>query len=825
MKLRNKVLLSITLIWAVFFIVVYSCSSVFLLQNFLNLENDRADQDLARIDLALNQMKNSLYTFTFDWSHWNDLYEYMQDKNPAFVKNNLTMTAYLNSNINLLTYWNTQDKLKVGVAVDTINKKLTTFPLDLKKYLKPSIFLLKDTTGYMLLGNQIMIVAITHITDSMQENKSIGTTIAGTYLTNSQIKKIEDITKLQLSLFTINDIKQDSGLQSAFQKTIAADDKHYTEPLNNAYLLGFTPLFDIERKPIGMIQLVKTRETYLNGLTAIHFFLLSLLVLGIIFSVLMIFLLRNVIIKRLEQLNNEVKTIGIQKRFSQRVLVTGKDELTSVAQEINTMMTIIQESQENLELRVKERTKELEQTNRQLETEIIERKAVQNELVIHKEHLLRLAHYDILTSLPNRILFNEQLNKALQEAAHHHKTIAILFIDLDRFKKINDALGHDSGDVALKEIAKRFTSVLRPRDLLARLGGDEFIILINDIDNKDTVISIAENLLNICSQAVKIDSYEFFITASIGICFYPNDGRSLEDLQRNADMAMYKAKKSGGAAYQFFTFQLNSKAHEQIKLEATLRKALSDGGLVLFYQPKLNLKDGTINGVEALIRLDSNELGLVSPEKFIPLAEETGLIIPIGEWALYTACSVAKSWQEQGYKPITMAVNISAKQFHNQDIVAVIKKVLDETKLTPEYLELEITESIFMDNLNLTIHKLQEIKKMGVKISLDDFGTGYTSMNYLKRFPIDVIKIDQSFVKDLPDNKNDAAIISAIIAMGHKLGIKIVAEGVETTEQLEFLSEHECDMIQGYYISGPLPEKKVILQFDKINNTRGKMDG
>ncbi len=410
------------------------------------------------------------------------------------------------------------------------------------------------------------------------------------------------------------------------------------------------------------------------------------------------------------------------------------------------------------------------------------------------------------------------LNKAISHANRHKKVLAILFIDLDRFKTINDALGHPTGDMVLKEIAHRFGTTLRAGDILARLGGDEFIILLNDIGHPKFASPVAEKLLQVSAKPVKVDSHEFFITASIGICVFPNDGVSLEDLQKNADMAMYKAKRSGGGVYQYFTKEMNLEAHAHIQLEAALRKAINNNEFLLYYQPKLNLADGVITGVEALIRWDNPELGMVSPASFIPLAEETGLIMQIGEWALREACRANKSWQDQGYNPISVAVNISPKQFRHQDITQLIASVLEETGLEPRYLEMEITETAVMDNVETAASKLNDIQKMGVDISVDDFGTGYTSISYLKQFPIAVLKIDQSFIRGIPHNQNDIAITSAVIALAHSLSMKVVAEGVETAEQLQFLADNNCDVVQGYYLSRPLPEAKIILQLTKAEN-------
>ncbi|MDR3478762.1 MAG: EAL domain-containing protein [Gammaproteobacteria bacterium] len=825
MKLKNKVLITISLIWLTFLVITYTASHTFVLQSFLTLEQDRAQRDLSRIDHALDQMDYSLFTFTEDWASWDDLYAYMQGKNPLFLSNNLNLTALVNSSINLITYWDKQGKLIVGSAIDTDNKKLIPYPQGLEKYIYPNSPLLSNTSikkgirGYLLINNKIMLVAASAITSGDKSSTALGTLITGRYLSPSLLTIIKNATKLNLDIYTRNDIESHRDLTLAFNQMSNTANGHIAQPVNKKILAGYTLIRDINNEPIGMVHMTTPRTIYLAGLDTIHYFIVSFIVLGIFFSILMMWLLRVIIVKRLEKLDLQVTEISARKAISKRVEAKGEDELSHVASAINSLLEIIQNSQSQLEDRVLQRTHELKTANQHLKQEINERKIIETELINNKEHLVRLAHYDSLTALPNRVFFSEILNKTLNHAQRQHKHLGILFVDLDRFKTINDALGHSIGDEVLKELAKRFEATLRSGDIIARLGGDEFIILLSDIQHPKITSHVAEKILQTCVEPIKVKQHEFVITASIGICIFPNDGTSLEDLQRHADMAMYKAKRAGGGIYQYFTNEMNLEAHEHIKLESALRKAISNNEFVLYFQPKLNLKEETIEGAEALIRWESPELGIITPSKFIPLAEETGLIMQIGEWVLREACKINKSWQNQGYKPISIAVNLSPKQFRHQDITQLVVDILKETGLAAEYLELEITESAMMDNVDNAISKLNEIKDLGVKISIDDFGTGYTSISYLKQFPIHFLKIDQSFIKGIPQNKNDTSITSAVIAMAHNLEMKVIAEGVETLEQVQFLSDHQCDMIQGYFISRPLPEQKFVLQLSKIHSS------
>jgi diguanylate cyclase (GGDEF)-like protein len=819
MKLRNKVLIAIGLAWAAFLIVTYIGSRTFLEASFLQLEQERIERDLARIDQALIQVNYSLFTFTADWAHWNDLYRFMQDKNPRFPTNNLTLTAFVNSTINLLTYWNKQDKLIVGMAIDTDHPRFIPLPAGLNEYIHPNnaLFTKKETSGLILLSNGIMLIATNYISDSEKTAPILGTILTGRYLSPQIIKQLEKTTRLHLQLHLPADIAAQPALQISYQQTMQSPSQHVSHSLDNNTTEAFTLLTDINHKPIGMFQITTPRLIYLAGMKAIHYFLISFAILAVVFSLLMLWLLRILIIKRLEKLDADVANITAQNKISERVNAEGHDELSSVATEINCMLDTIEVSHDELEERVKQRTIELQETNTKLQTEITERKSVESELLVHKENLIKLAHYDNLTSLPNRIFFNEIFTKALSHASRQQKSLALLYIDIDRFKNINDALGHPTGDLVLKEIAHRFSSVLRAGDIIARLGGDEFIILLSDIIHPKFASPVAEKLLQTCAQPININNHEFFLTTSIGICVFPNDGASIEDLQRNADMAMYKAKRSGGGVFQYFTKEMNLEAHAHIQLEAALRKAINNNEFILHYQPKFNIATQSMMGVEALIRWNHPEQGLVSPIKFIPLAEETGLIMQIGEWALREACKTNKSWQNQGFRPITVAVNISPKQFRHQDIAQLVSTILTETELEPKYLELEITETAVMDNVDSAISRLNDIRNMGVEISVDDFGTGYTSISYLKKFPVNNLKIDQSFIMGIPDNQNDVAITSAVIAMAHNLDLKVVAEGVETAEQLAYLKEHQCDMVQGYFLSRPLTEEKIVEQFVKLD--------
>ncbi len=421
-----------------------------------------------------------------------------------------------------------------------------------------------------------------------------------------------------------------------------------------------------------------------------------------------------------------------------------------------------------------------------------------------QQRLQFLAHHDALTELPNRALYLDRLEQAVTRAPWHGRLVAALFIDLDRFKTINDTLGHEVGDRLLQELGRRLLLSIREGDTVARLGGDEFAILLDDIASEKDVSGVAQKILDTLSPPFVIDGRDLYVTASIGISLYPNDGNQPGILLRNADIAMYRAKDLGKNNCQFYSADLSARAFERLTLENSLRHALEREEFVLYYQPQLNTELGKITGVEALIRWDHPEFGMIKPHDFVFLLEETGLIVPVGEWVLLTACKQLKQWHLAGFADLHVSVNFSSRQCDEESIVEVVGRALLAGGIAPEFLELEITESLLMRNARSVVDALEQLSRMGVRLAIDDFGTGYSSLSYLKRFPIDTLKIDRSFVRDIATDPDDVAIVKAIIAMGKTLKLRVVAEGVETTEQWNFLKQKNCDVVQGYLLNEPM---------------------
>ncbi|MGZ3239159.1 MAG: EAL domain-containing protein [Burkholderiaceae bacterium] len=425
--------------------------------------------------------------------------------------------------------------------------------------------------------------------------------------------------------------------------------------------------------------------------------------------------------------------------------------------------------------------------------------------VRHAQQLEYFANHDVLTGLVNRNCLSQRLKQAISTAQRYDHLVAVLLLDLDHFKVINDSLGHAAGDELLQAVAGRLHSCVRDTDTVARLGGDEFVILMPDMVDDDAAVLVARKVLDVLSQSFAIEGHTLYISASIGVSLYPADGENEETLLKNVDMAMYRAKQNGRSNFHLYTEEINTYNRERHALENELHYALSHNELLLHYQPKVDLRTRKIVAVEALVRWNHPERGIISPSKFISIAEETGLIIPLGTWVLRTACAQNLAWQNEGMPLISIAVNLSARQFRHHDLVGLVKKVLQETAMDPQYLELELTESVLMQEAEEAVMTLSGLKELGVQLSLDDFGTGYSSLNYLRRFPLDNLKIDRLFVQGITStNSHDVTIVKAVIALAHNLNLKVIAEGVEKEEELAFLIEQKCDEIQGFYFCKPM---------------------
>lgn len=454
----------------------------------------------------------------------------------------------------------------------------------------------------------------------------------------------------------------------------------------------------------------------------------------------------------------------------------------------------LRQAHAKLEHRVAERTAELASAVAALQQEIAERK-------LAEEHIRYLAHYDALTGLPNRVLLEDRLKQAIAHGHRNDTQVAALFIDLDYFKHINDSMGHRVGDRLLRAVAHRLQACLREGDSVARLGGDEFVLSLPLLADSNDAAAVAHKVLDALNQTFLIDEHELHISASIGISLYPGDGTTVEALMRAADTAMYHAKEKGRRNYQFFTQALNMAVQQRVALEKRLRQAFAHNEFALYYQPQVDIPSGKIFSAEALLRWQQPDKAPISCSAFISIAEETGLILSIGEWVLRQACYQLRQWHEEGHRELHMAVNLSPNQFYQPDFLNTVKEIIDASGISAECLDLEITEGILLQRNDDNVAMLHQLSSMGIQLSVDDFGTGYSSLAYLQRFPVDALKIDQSFVREINCDPNATALVAAIISMAHSLELKVLAEGVETAEQIEFLQAHGCLLAQGYYYS------------------------
>jgi len=579
------------------------------------------------------------------------------------------------------------------------------------------------------------------------------------------------------------------------------------------YIELFMPIMQ-EHEQIGHVYLrsdIKQIEERL-------FWYLGIVLLVMVVSLLIAFLLsarmQRFITDPLLHLSAIARKVTTDKNYSLRATRSSKDELGHLVMDFNEMLDQIQLRDNELEVhkleleeRVATRTTELKVANQELEQAKQNAESVAKRMEYH-------AHHDNLTGLPNRTLLNDRITTALAHARREQVRMALLFLDLDRFKIINDSLGHAVGDQLLRVISRRLKKCVRDTDTVARLGGDEFMVLLPNISGASDAGRIGNKIIDSLVRPASCNGHELHITTSIGISIYPFDGSDAEALIKHADISMYRAKELGRNKLVYYTAEMNAESRRQLALETNLRKALERNELRLAYQPKVNISSNRIIGVEALLRWDHPTMGNISPVDLIPVAEDSGLIVPIGEWAIRTAFNQLAAWHAAGHRDLKMAVNLSSAQLSRSGLVDAVREALNESGLGPGMTELEITENIVMQNIDSAITTLEILKGMGISIAMDDFGTGYSSLNYLRRLPVDIVKIDQAFVRELPDNKEDASIAQAIIAMAKSLGLDLVAEGVESIKQLNFFRQQEVMVVQGYLFSKPVSADEILTMLD-----------
>ncbi len=778
MTLRKKTIVTIGITTAGMLLILYVASLLILLGSFARLEEEDTREDMRRVLNSFSSGMAELISTSRDHATWDDTYAFISNTsfadapNHPYVKSNYIDTTFAINRINFLLMFNEENKVVYQKGYDLRANREIPVPVELTDNIQrqKDIFLHHTNpesfrSGILILNDTPAAIVSLPIVHSNMKGPIRGTLITGYYLDESYVEHQSVLTRTRLKL-TPYDGTHSPPQAASFPANSLNEAPVWIGKKDDHLIEANALIYDLYGNPSFVLQLEKPRSIYQQGKTSTLYFLTFLLAAGMIFTIVTLRFLERVILSRLTGLISGVKTISRDRDFSGRVRVTGTDEISVLETEFNVMMAVLEESQGT---------------------------------IIHR------AYHDSLTDLPNRTLFYERLDYALQMAASSDSQAAILFIDLDKFKQVNDSFGHDVGDLLLLEVTKRLKQCTRTEDLISRLGGDEFIVLLPSIADRDSVDKIAERIRESLLKPFPLKDQMIFVSASIGISIYPTDGTNPETLIKHADMAMLRVKGEGKNNYRLFTPDLQADANRKLLLEQHLRRAIEQNELALYYQPKICMQTGRIVGMEALLRWIHPELGFISPQEFIPLAEESGLISSIGKWVLRTACMQNKAWQQAGYAPVSVAVNLSSIQFEQDDLIHAIEQILQETGLDSAYLELEITESIAMQDIDYVVEKLLTLRNMGIHISIDDFGTGYSSLSYLKRLPIDSLKIDKTFVRDITE---DANIPTAIIAMAHSLNLSVTAEGVETEEQLTLLQNLHCDCLQGYLFSKPVPAKE-----------------
>ena len=749
-----------------------------------------------------------LDTIVMDWAVWDNSYQFMIDKNPEYIKANLSEDTLNNLKVNIMLFIDNKGNLVHGEGYDLQKKENVPIDEALLKYIKDHSLLQNNDVKYRksgiitLNGKDLILLSICPILTSAGEGPINGYIVLGANFTEKKIADIGEELSSEIKLTFLKDFEYDRKFFDL------KDDKIQIDAVSDQKIIGRAFLDDIDGKHLLLLSIEKNRDINNIGEAGIKATLWLLLGLFFLFAIIITVILDRGILLRFQELSNDIRKIGEGKDLSVRLKRQNiDDELTDVSNEINGMLGALERSQ----LFLSKSESALKKAIEKLQDEVLEHEKTQ-------EQIKYIAYHDTLTGLPNRNLLNELLVHSITLAERNNKCMAVLFLDIDGFKMINDIKGHGMGDQILQEVAERLLKTLRKSDVIARHGGDEFIVIIEELDNCSGVELIANKIINCFQEPFHLENQDYFLTTSVGVAVYPADGQTPDMLIKNADIAMYKAKENGKNQYLFCTPVMKDVANETMELSTNLYRAIEKNELELYYQPQLSCHNNQIMGVEALIRWRHPVMGLISPAKFIPIAEKTGLILPIGEWVLRTACQQNKKWQEQGLPKIRMGVNLSLRQFHNNDLLNLVESVLKETKLAPQYLELEITETIAMKEKSYIINTLNAFRQIGVSIAIDDFGTEYSSLSYLKHLPVDRLKVAMQFIRGIGIDHKDEALAKGIIVLAKSIGMNVIAEGVETKEQLEFLKNHNCDEIQGYYFFKPLIEAemtKLLITYNK----------
>lgn len=798
-SIRKKTIL----IFIMFFVIMITVGFVLLFElartSFNTLEIDSVNNNLAILEKAFNNRLDNLVFITKDYAVWDASYDFVQGNDDNYVENNLPDSIFSSLEINFLLYTNSSGETFYAKSMDFIKKEETNDSAEVLRILS-DLNELKNTDsehkfqGVIILAGKPMLIGSYPILKNDGNGPVKGNVFIGRYMDDSMIEEISENLGMSTSLEII-----DSKSYQMLQQSDIGEKNPLTEIIfTNPKLIEASVFIPSYKQSAIKLVMQIPRGMHLAGDGFISAMLIFFTVFLITVFLVLLILINKIIIIRLANLQKAVISITESEDISKRIEISGEnDEILYLAKHINNMLDVTEDLvvsvkciNNELDVKVLERTKELLNTN--------------TELSIEREKISHVAYHDNLTGLPNGVHLHEIINKAINVSNNIEMPIAILFLDLDGFKMINDTLGHSAGDELLILVANRLVSILRENDTVARIGGDEFIILIDPVKCIESLNVIAARFLKAFSLPFVINDQECFVSASIGIALHPVDGKTSEELIKNADLAMYKAKENGKNQFCYCNQQMKDQITENMILSNQLWRGLDKNEFELYYQPQINCITKEIVGFEALLRWNHFERGMICPDDFISLAEQTGAIIPIGEWVLNKALDQCKIWQEKYFFKFRMAVNVSVKQLQNRGIFNQVEKALEKTGLDPSTLELEITENIIMKDTSYAVEVLNELKGLGIEIAIDDFGTKYASMSYLKHLPVDKIKIAMTFVQGIDVSEKDQAIIKTLIMLAKNMGMNIIAEGVETKSQYDFLTQISCDEIQGYYFYKPM---------------------
>jgi diguanylate cyclase (GGDEF)-like protein len=764
-KLNKKILVIFSIITCLMLVIVYLISYNLFLSSFYKLEEMDAVRQSRQVIGALEQNLLQLKALNQDYAAWDATYEFIIDRNLEYIDENLMNETFYTNNWSIFILVNEQGKIIYKKAVNLKNKEEVIVDKEILEDLKegsPLFDFSKPTdniTGIISTSQGYMMVSSHPVTTGYFKGPIRGSLIIGRYLNQGLINQLAEQTNLAVTMETFKQRQAGKEMESLDSDLIGKVDI-WLKDIDDTYMSGYSTLYDIYNRPALTLKISKVKDIYHQGYLSMLYFMGGILIVGVIYFISTWSFMNKFIFNPLQLLIEGINDVSKNRDLSTRLTIGSKGEFSTIKVKFNNMLDILEKS--------------------------------------HKK-ILHQSRHDELTNLPNRSYFYEQISEQLS-LTKGDEINAVFFIDIDKFKSINDSFGHEIGDLLLQAISKRLEENLPEGSISSRIGGDEFIIFIPKIKDKKFAEDVAKKIISSIKVPYYINGKELIITLSIGISLYPIDGTDIDFLINNADLAMYNVKNRGKNDFEFYNINMRNKLSKEM-----LVKALKEDELELYYQPKVNGLTGDITGMESLLRWNHPEKGFISPVEFIPIAEETGLIISIGEWVLKKACEQTKRWNLMTNSTLVIAVNISNIQFRKVDFIEMIKRVLKESGLNPKYLELEITESVAVNNEEEVIKKLIMLKRLGVSVAIDDFGTGYSSLSYLQKLPIDTLKIDKVFVDDIV---KDDTIAKMIINMAKNLEISVIAEGVEREDQLNQLLKLGCESIQGYLFSKPLSTEK-----------------